>query len=52
MHGYAAQRKLIRLFFPSVIALALALAQSERPHDLDRTGWWVLLGLIPLIGWI
>jgi uncharacterized membrane protein YhaH (DUF805 family) len=24
----------------------------RRLHDLDRTGWWILLGFIPLIGWI
>ena len=24
----------------------------RRLHDLDRTGWWILLGLIPLVGWI
>ena len=24
----------------------------RRLHDTDRTGWWVLLGLIPLIGTI
>ena len=23
----------------------------RRLHDLDRTGWWILLGFIPLIGW-
>ena len=22
----------------------------RRLHDLDRTGWWLLLGLVPLIG--
>lgn len=33
-------------FLPS---LAVAI---RRLHDLDRTGWWVLLGLIPLVGWI
>ncbi len=33
-------------FLPS---LAIAI---RRLHDLDRTGWWVLLALIPLIGWI
>ena len=28
-----------------------ALAVSiRRLHDLDRTGWWILLALIPLIG--
>ena len=24
----------------------------RRLHDLDRTGWWILIGLIPLIGGI
>jgi uncharacterized membrane protein YhaH (DUF805 family) len=24
----------------------------RRLHDTDRSGWWVLIGLIPLIGWI
>ncbi len=24
----------------------------RRLHDLDRTGWWILLGFIPLIGWL
>jgi uncharacterized membrane protein YhaH (DUF805 family) len=24
----------------------------RRLHDIDRLGWWVLLGLIPVIGWI
>jgi uncharacterized membrane protein YhaH (DUF805 family) len=33
-------------FLPS---LGLAI---RRLHDLDRTGWWVLIALIPIIGWI
>jgi uncharacterized membrane protein YhaH (DUF805 family) len=24
----------------------------RRLHDIGRTGWWVLLSLIPIIGWI
>jgi uncharacterized membrane protein YhaH (DUF805 family) len=24
----------------------------RRLHDIGRTGWWVLLGVIPIIGWI
>ena len=24
----------------------------RRLHDTGRTGWWILIGLIPLIGWI
>ena len=33
-------------FIPS---LAIAV---RRLHDLDRTGWWILLGFVPLIGGI
>jgi uncharacterized membrane protein YhaH (DUF805 family) len=29
--------------------LAVAI---RRLHDLDRTGWWIFIGLIPLVGWI
>ena len=24
----------------------------RRLHDTDRSGWWLLIGLIPVIGWI
>jgi uncharacterized membrane protein YhaH (DUF805 family) len=24
----------------------------RRLHDIDRSGWWVLIALIPLVGWI
>lgn len=24
----------------------------KRFHDRDKTGWWVLVALIPIIGWI
>ncbi len=27
-------------------------ASVRRFHDIDRTGWWILLYLIPVIGWI
>ncbi len=25
---------------------------ARRLHDIDKSGWWLLIGLIPLIGWI
>jgi uncharacterized membrane protein YhaH (DUF805 family) len=34
------------LFLPTLAA------QVRRLHDTDRSGWWVLFGIIPLIGWI
>jgi len=39
------------LFGLAVILPSIAVA-IRRLHDLDRTGWWILIGLIPLIGWI
>lgn len=39
-----------------VFALATLLpciaASTRRLHDTDRTGWWQLIGLIPIIGFI
>lgn len=25
---------------------------ARRLHDIDKSGWWQLVGLIPFIGWI
>ena len=24
----------------------------RRLHDTNRTGWWILVGLIPIVGWV
>jgi uncharacterized membrane protein YhaH (DUF805 family) len=40
----------------SLASLALLLPSLavavRRLHDIDRTGWWILLWFIPIIGWI
>lgn len=40
----------------TVAGLALFLptlaAGVRRLHDTDRSGWWILIGLIPIVGWI
>ncbi len=36
----------LAVFLPS---LAVSV---RRLHDTDRTGWWILINLIPLVGWI
>jgi uncharacterized membrane protein YhaH (DUF805 family) len=35
---------LLAVIIPSLAILA------RRLHDIDRSGWWILLGIIPLIG--
>lgn len=25
---------------------------ARRLHDVNRSGWWQLVGLVPLVGWI
>ncbi|MFV2020575.1 DUF805 domain-containing protein [Micromonospora sp. LOL_023] len=39
-----------------IVSLALLLPGPavvvRRLHDTDRSGWWILIGLIPIIGWI
>lgn len=43
-----------RPLFQFVVALALLLPNLavlvRRLHDTNRSGWWVLIGLIPLVG--
>jgi uncharacterized membrane protein YhaH (DUF805 family) len=36
----------LALFLPS---LAVGV---RRLHDTGRSGWWILIGIIPIIGWI
>lgn len=35
----------------ATIVPSLALG-ARRLHDVNRSGWWQLLGIIPIIGWI
>ena len=39
--------------FASLVTLIPSLALgARRLHDINRTGWWLLLWLVPVIGWI
>ncbi len=39
-----------------IVALAMAVPSLavgvRRLHDTDRSGWWTLIGLLPVVGWI
>jgi uncharacterized membrane protein YhaH (DUF805 family) len=43
-------------FLGAVASLALLYPSiavgMKRWHDRDKSGWWMLIGLIPVIGWI
>ena len=44
------------MFISSIYSLALLIPQlsagARRLHDTGRSGWWQLLWLVPVIGWI
>ena len=37
---------------PLVFLLPTFAAGSRRLHDIGKSGWWQLLWIIPIIGWI
>jgi len=43
--------RLAQLFSLAMILPNIAVT-ARRLHDIDRSGWWQLVGLIPFIGWI
>lgn len=42
--------------FSSIFSLATFIPgiaiSFRRLHDLDKSGWWLLLMLVPLVGWV
>ncbi len=43
--------KLSAVFNLATLLPSLAVG-CRRLHDTDRSGWWQLLALVPLVGWI
>jgi uncharacterized membrane protein YhaH (DUF805 family) len=43
---------LIGLLASLALLLPGLAAGVRRLHDTTRSGWWILIGLIPIIGWI
>jgi len=41
------------MFIWSIILIIPSIALAvRRLHDTDRSGWWLLIAIVPLIGWI
>ena len=42
--------------FPSIVSLVFLIpviaVGSRRLHDIGKSGWWQLLFIVPIIGWI
>jgi len=45
-----------KVFLESLYSLAVLIPSIavgvRRLHDTNRTGWWMLLSFVPIIGWI
>jgi uncharacterized membrane protein YhaH (DUF805 family) len=47
----AASDRLSAVFSVAIFLPSIAVA-ARRLHDIDRSGWWQLVALIPVVGWI
>lgn len=47
----SAVRGILGLAYLALLWPSLAIS-IKRWHDRDKSGWWVLIGFIPLIGWL
>ncbi len=50
MYGPVAKLDLLSYLFLLVSIVPHFAVVVRRLHDTDRTGWWFLIGLVPLIG--
>lgn len=50
MQGPAAD--ILGLIFSLATLLPSLAVGARRLHDTDRSGWWQLLWLVPVVGWI
>ncbi|MCK9824004.1 DUF805 domain-containing protein [Nocardioides cavernae] len=46
------QGGLVNTLASLVLVLPQLAVGARRLHDIGRSGWWQLLGIIPVIGWI
>lgn len=48
LHGL----RIINTLYSLAVFLPGLAVTVRRLHDIGRTGWWILIGLIPILGWI
>jgi uncharacterized membrane protein YhaH (DUF805 family) len=52
MRGPEGQSGPLSMLYALAFLLPSIAVAVRRLHDTGRAGWWVLLGFIPIIGWI
>jgi uncharacterized membrane protein YhaH (DUF805 family) len=50
--SYSSNIGLLSGIYSLAILIPSLAVTVRRLHDIDRTGWWILIGLVPLIGGI
>jgi uncharacterized membrane protein YhaH (DUF805 family) len=51
IEGAAHLGQMLSFIYSLVVSLPSLAVTVRRLHDTDRSGWWILLSAIPLIGW-
>ncbi len=43
---------ILSLIYSLIILIPVFSNTVRRLHDIDRSGWWVFINVIPILGWI
>lgn len=46
------QPGVLRTIYTLAVLVPSLAVTVRRLHDIDHSGWWVLVGLIPVVGWV
>ena len=50
IEGLAGSSGLIGIFYSLAVLIPGIAVSVRRLHDTDRSGWWLLIGLVPIVG--
>ena len=52
VEGFAGSPGIVSMLYSLAVLIPAIAVTVRRLHDTDRSGWWLLIALIPLIGMI
>jgi uncharacterized membrane protein YhaH (DUF805 family) len=52
LKSYLTDYEPVHVLYNLTVLIPSIAVTVRRLHDTNRTGWWVLIGLIPIIGFI